>query len=279
MADRDIRTAEERRRGDRREDVATNDDRKSASVRQAIRTELAGDERARRKPPRGPNAPPVVQVDHVSLAFDVPILEDISFSAPEGETIAIVGESGTGKSTVLKLILRLLIPDRGRVLIDGEDITNLTFEEALKVRQKMGMVFQGAALFDSMTVFENVAYPLRAHTDLVVLMEEIGRAVMPVTARVGFSYSRPGLGQVDENDCAGRRHPPAEDARTGVRLDECSRMLLDADQLGDAVECVRGDGLFRRRNIIARRARANGKCFHARAGKVSSARCGIFPAR
>ena len=166
MADRDIRTAEERRRGDRREDVATNDDRKSASVRQAIRTELAGDERARRKPPRGPNAPPVVQVDHVSLAFDVPILEDISFSAPEGETIAIVGESGTGKSTVLKLILRLLIPDRGRVLIDGEDITNLTFEEALKVRQKMGMVFQGAALFDSMTVFENVAYPLREHTDL-----------------------------------------------------------------------------------------------------------------
>src|SRR5215471_511440 len=57
-------------------------------------------------------------------------------------------------------------PDHGRVLIDGEDITSLTFEEALVVRQKMGMVFQGAALFDSMTVFENVAYPLREHTDL-----------------------------------------------------------------------------------------------------------------
>jgi phospholipid/cholesterol/gamma-HCH transport system ATP-binding protein len=166
MADRDIRTAEERRHGDRREDAATNDDRKSASVRRAIRTELAGDERARRKPPRGPDAPPVVEVDHVSLAFEVPILEDVSFAAREGETIAIVGESGTGKSTALKLILRLLIPDRGRVLIDGEDITNLTFEEALQVRQKMGMVFQGAALFDSMTVFENVAYPLREHTDL-----------------------------------------------------------------------------------------------------------------
>jgi phospholipid/cholesterol/gamma-HCH transport system ATP-binding protein len=166
MADPDIRTAEERRRGDRREDAAKSDDRKSASVRQAIRTELAGDERARRRPPRGPNAPPVVEVDHVSLAFEVPILEDISFSVREGETIAIVGESGTGKSTALKLILRLLIPDRGRVLIDGEDITDLTFEEALKVRQKIGMVFQGAALFDSMTVFENVAYPLREHTDL-----------------------------------------------------------------------------------------------------------------
>ncbi len=166
MADRDTRTADERRRGDRRDDATTTGERKSATVRAAIRSELAGDERAQRRPPRGPDAPPVVEVDHVSLAFEVPILEDVSFAAREGETIAIVGESGTGKSTALKLILRLLVPDRGRVLIDGEDITNLTFEEALKVRQKIGMVFQGAALFDSMTVFENVAYPLREHTDL-----------------------------------------------------------------------------------------------------------------
>ena len=108
----------------------------------------------------------MVQLDHVSLAFDRPILEDVSLVANEGETICLVGESGTGKSTALKLILRLLVPERGRVLIDGEDITQLTFEEALAVRQKMGMVFQGAALFDSMTVFENVAYPLREHTDL-----------------------------------------------------------------------------------------------------------------
>ena len=58
------------------------------------------------------------------------------------------------------------MPDRGTVCVDGDDITDLSFEEALKVRQKMGMVFQGAALFDSMTVFENVAYPLREHTDI-----------------------------------------------------------------------------------------------------------------
>jgi phospholipid/cholesterol/gamma-HCH transport system ATP-binding protein len=109
---------------------------------------------------------PVIELDHVSLAFDEPVLEEISFAANEGETVVVVGESGTGKSTILKLILRLLVPDKGRVLIDGEDITHLSFEEALKVRQKMGMVFQGAALFDSMTVFENVAYPLREHTDL-----------------------------------------------------------------------------------------------------------------
>jgi phospholipid/cholesterol/gamma-HCH transport system ATP-binding protein len=137
-------------------------------VREAIRTEIASDApttsemRAR----RADAGTPVIELDQVSLAFDEPVLEEISFSANEGETVVVVGESGTGKSTILKLILRLLVPDNGRVLIDGEDITGLTFEEALKVRQKMGMVFQGAALFDSMTVFENIAYPLREHTDL-----------------------------------------------------------------------------------------------------------------
>jgi phospholipid/cholesterol/gamma-HCH transport system ATP-binding protein len=156
---------------------------KPAAVRRAIRSELATDasdaEQVRAAQPalsrswaapgeRPAGAPQslVVELDHVSLAFDRPILDDVSFSAGEHETIAIVGESGTGKSTILKLLLRLLVPDRGCVMIDGQDITTLTFEEALEVRQKMGMVFQGAALFDSMTVFENVAYPLREHTDM-----------------------------------------------------------------------------------------------------------------
>jgi phospholipid/cholesterol/gamma-HCH transport system ATP-binding protein len=147
--------------------------RRPAAVRQAIRSELATDasdaaRAARRSQRRSPDGlpEPVVELDHVWLSFDVPVLEDVSLVAREGETVAIVGESGTGKSTILKLILRLLVPDRGAVRIDGEDITSLTFDEALMVRQKMGMVFQGAALFDSMTVFENVAYPLREHTDL-----------------------------------------------------------------------------------------------------------------
>ncbi|MGH7633091.1 MAG: ABC transporter ATP-binding protein, partial [Gemmatimonadaceae bacterium] len=75
-------------------------------------------------------------------------------------------ESGTGKSTILKLILRLLQPDSGRVLIDGEIINDVSYEEALVIWQKMGMVFQGSALFDSMSVFENIAFPLREHTQL-----------------------------------------------------------------------------------------------------------------
>ena len=165
MDDRDTRTADDRREADRRSIGPNTEERKSAAVRSAIRTELGVDDRARPRRQRDPDAL-IVEVDHVSLSFDVPILEDVSFSARDGETIAIVGESGTGKSTILKLLLRLLVPDRGRVLIDGEDITDLTFEEALLVRQKMGMVFQGAALFDSMTVFENVAYPLREHTQM-----------------------------------------------------------------------------------------------------------------
>ncbi len=139
------------------------------SVRAAIRRELAdGVSVDEQEQPPGPSDEErtIVELDHVWLAFDSPVLEDVSFRALNGETVAIVGESGTGKSTILKLILRLLVPDRGQVRIDGEDITSLTFDQALEVRQTMGMVFQGAALFDSMSVFENVAYPLREHTQM-----------------------------------------------------------------------------------------------------------------
>ena len=157
-------TPEHRRGFDRRGTAE-----RESSVRTAIRDALAGDRaddlvaRAAADEARGG---PVVELESVYLAFDRPILEDVSFSAYKGETIVVLGESGTGKSTILKLILRLLVADRGRVLIEGDDICALSFAEALEVRARMGMVFQGAALFDSMTVFENVAYPLREHTSL-----------------------------------------------------------------------------------------------------------------
>ncbi len=152
-----LRRAEDRRRLEQEQ-----------RVRSAIRDELEShdaDERPRAEDP-GPAPGAVIELERVYLAFDRPILEDVSFLAQRGETIVVVGESGTGKSTTLKLILRLLVPDSGAVYIDGQEITGLSFNEALLVRQKMGMVFQGAALFDSMTVFENIAYPLREHTDL-----------------------------------------------------------------------------------------------------------------
>ena len=138
-------------------------------VRRAIRTAIDTDFPTHRAAPANTmefKAANVVALEHVSLAFDQPILDDVSFSARVGETVSVLGESGTGKSTILKLLQRLLVPDRGKVYIEGEEITGLDFDEALKVRQKMGMVFQGAALFDSMTVYENVAYPLREHTNL-----------------------------------------------------------------------------------------------------------------
>jgi phospholipid/cholesterol/gamma-HCH transport system ATP-binding protein len=142
-------------------------ERQTQRVREAIRSELASDaptaRPAEQRAIRPDVAPDVIGLSRVYLSFDRPVLEDVSFIARRGETVAIVGESGTGKSTILKLILRLLVPDSGTVAVDGEDITALTFEQALEVRKKMGMVFQGAALFDSMTVFENVAYPLREH--------------------------------------------------------------------------------------------------------------------
>jgi len=158
VAERD----DERRREGRRVT-----ERKSDNVRAAIRNEIGADDpNAGRPDGPPPEAEAVIELDHVYLAFENPILEDVSFVARKGETICIVGESGSGKSISLKLILRLLVPDKGKVMISGKDITGLTFKEALAVRQRMGMVFQGAALFDSMSVFENIAYPLREHTKL-----------------------------------------------------------------------------------------------------------------
>jgi phospholipid/cholesterol/gamma-HCH transport system ATP-binding protein len=166
-----------RRKGDERRHPSEKDEtamprraHDSGRVRAAIRTELeeVAEDSAKKETKQGVRSPQeqVITLENISLAFEEPILENISFDAKGGETIVVVGESGTGKSTILKLLLRLLVPDKGRVLIDGEDIVDLTFDDALKVRQKMGMVFQGAALFDSMTVYENVAYPLREHTVL-----------------------------------------------------------------------------------------------------------------
>ncbi|MDZ4662841.1 MAG: ABC transporter ATP-binding protein [Pseudomonadota bacterium] len=91
------------------------------------------------------------------------ILKDLSFDIAEGEIIFILGTSGTGKSVLLKNIVGLLRPDGGEIWIDGQEVSKLTEEEYFSVRKKCGMVFQHAALFDSRTIFENVAFGLRKH--------------------------------------------------------------------------------------------------------------------
>lgn len=120
---------------------------------------------------------PVIEFRDVHLAFDDKvILDGVSFSVRRGQTKVILGRSGGGKSTTIRLILGLLKPDSGRILIDGEDITDYREEEMMPVRQKIGMVFQEGALFDSISVYENVAYRLReGHVDEEEIEHEVRR--------------------------------------------------------------------------------------------------------
>ncbi len=108
--------------------------------------------------------PPCVEVEALRLSFGgAEVLRGVSFEVDRGETLCILGGSGVGKSTILRLLLRLIPPDAGRIRIDGRDIVAASDDEVAEIRQRMGMVFQGSALFDSLTVFENVAFPLREH--------------------------------------------------------------------------------------------------------------------
>ena len=104
----------------------------------------------------------MIEVRHLYKSFgSQPVLEDLSFAIEQGEAVVIIGRSGGGKSVLLKHLIGLLQPDAGEVLVAGEDITQMNERALLRVRHRFGMVFQGAALFDSMTVFDNVAFPLR----------------------------------------------------------------------------------------------------------------------
>jgi phospholipid/cholesterol/gamma-HCH transport system ATP-binding protein len=103
------------------------------------------------------------------------ILRGASLKVYRGEVLVILGASGMGKSVTLRHMLGLEAPDGGRIIVEEEDITDLPEEELYRVRKKFGMLFQSGALFDSMTVFDNVAFPLREHTDMTD--EEIARAV------------------------------------------------------------------------------------------------------
>jgi phospholipid/cholesterol/gamma-HCH transport system ATP-binding protein len=110
---------------------------------------------------------PVIVFDNVSIAFeDKTILDGISFQLARGETKAIFGIAGSGKSTILKLTLGLLKPDAGLIHVLGEDVTQMSEESLFELRRKIGMVFQESALFDSLTVRENVAFRLMEEHDL-----------------------------------------------------------------------------------------------------------------
>lgn len=109
----------------------------------------------------------VVEVIDLRKSFDtVVVLRGLTFSVERGDTLVVMGGSGSGKTVLLRHIAGLVPPDAGQVRLFGTNIESLGEEELLPIRRRMGYVFQGAALFDSLTTHENVAYPLREHTDL-----------------------------------------------------------------------------------------------------------------
>ena len=108
-----------------------------------------------------------IRLDHVSKRFGkFTVLDDVCLEMPRGRATVVLGRSGTGKSVMLRHIVGLLAPDSGRVLVQGEDLTRLSAAAIAAVRQQVGFLFQNAALFDSLTVGDNVAFPLRRHTRL-----------------------------------------------------------------------------------------------------------------
>ena len=105
---------------------------------------------------------PIISFSHVSISFDGrPVLEDVNFQVWRGQTLCILGRSGVGKSVALRLLMGFLKPDSGSIHLEGQDITSLSEEGMRAIRKRVTMVFQNGALFDSMSVRENVAFPLR----------------------------------------------------------------------------------------------------------------------
>jgi phospholipid/cholesterol/gamma-HCH transport system ATP-binding protein len=128
----------------------------------------------------------MIKVENIYKSFDgLDVLKGTTFEVAKGEILALIGRSGYGKSVLLKHVPGLMRPDRGRILIDNKDIGSLRGKELERVRSLFGFVFQNGALFDSLTVFENVAFPLREKTKLSE--QEIKKRVLSILEEVGLS--------------------------------------------------------------------------------------------
>lgn len=128
----------------------------------------------------------MIEIINLCRSFgDHKVLDNLSFNIESGQTTVIIGRSGCGKSVLLKHMVGLLMPDSGQVIIDGVDITKLSERELSKFRMKFGMLFQGAALFDSLTIGENVGFSLYEHTGMNKI--DIAKRVKECLAMVGLS--------------------------------------------------------------------------------------------
>lgn len=127
----------------------------------------------------------MIRLSNLHKAFgSQTVLDDLSLDIPAGQITAIIGPSGEGKSVLIKHMIGLMRPDSGQIEVDGEDILNVRRSRLNQIREKFGMLFQNAALFDSMNVFENVAFPLQEKTDLP--KDEIRRRVISALEDVGL---------------------------------------------------------------------------------------------
>jgi phospholipid/cholesterol/gamma-HCH transport system ATP-binding protein len=153
----------------------------------------------------------IIQFRGVKKAFGSKVIfEDLTLDVLEGETLVILGGSGTGKSVALKLLIGLLQPDAGEILVHGENVVGLGEQALLPVRKRISMLFQGGALFDSLTIEENIAYPLREHLQLSE--EEIATRVSKALEVVGL----PGVEKQKPADLSGGMKKRAALARSIV---------------------------------------------------------------
>lgn len=130
----------------------------------------------------------LVQVENVCVDFgEQKVLRDISLTIPRGQTVVLIGESGCGKSVLMKSIIGLVRPSKGRVLFDGQDINLMNDKKLSQERKRFGFVFQNAALFDSMTVGQNVAFPLKQHA--LYSQAQVEELVVSKLAEVGLPSS------------------------------------------------------------------------------------------
>lgn len=129
---------------------------------------------------------PLIEVRDLSVIFGrQQVLRNINLAVPRGQTLAVIGESGCGKTVLMKALIGLVHPTRGQVLFDGQDLSTLNDKELTELRTRYGFVFQNAALFDSMTIGQNVAFPLRQHAKLQE--SEVRERVVSRLAEVGLT--------------------------------------------------------------------------------------------
>jgi phospholipid/cholesterol/gamma-HCH transport system ATP-binding protein len=135
------------------------------------------------------NGHPAIAVEDLRKAFgDQRVLNGITFQVARGETVAVIGRSGGGKSVLLKLLIRLQLPDAGSIRIADQEVTKVDDRQLTEVRKKIGFLFQQAALYDSMTVEENVAFPLSRHSKMST--QKQGKKVRELLGEVGMDQDR-----------------------------------------------------------------------------------------